>query len=84
MATGALTLDLTKMTDVRLLRSGFATVQAGADVGKVLHDLLLQSNGTRGFTAGQRPVVGISGFILGEWDAEYCSSAVVITCVCRV
>ena len=34
---------------------------------RLLAQLWVQSNGTRSFPGGQRPVVGVSGYVLGEY-----------------
>ncbi|PRW57992.1 FAD-dependent oxidoreductase isoform B [Chlorella sorokiniana] len=66
VTTGALTLDLSRMSTVKMAKDGNSvTVQAGARVGTVIAQLWKQSNGTRGFPGGQRPTVGISGYTLG-------------------
>ncbi|KAI7846191.1 hypothetical protein COHA_000261 [Chlorella ohadii] len=66
VTTGALTLDMSRMSNVQMAADGNSvTVQAGARVGQVIAELWEQSNGTRGFPGGQRPTVGISGYTLG-------------------
>ena len=66
VATGAITIDLSLMTEVVIADDNkTATVQAGNTAGTAAFQLLNQSNGHFSIPIGQKPTVGISGLTLG-------------------
>lgn len=83
--TGDVTMDLANMTRVELAADGHTVrVQAGARVGQVIASLWRQSNGTLTYPGGQRPVVGISGYTLGEgaagaWQQQHFAARTALT-----
>ena len=66
LINGALNIHLSKLDNVTLSADlDTVVVQTGATAGKMVHDIVLASNGTRNSPVGQKPTVGMAGLTLG-------------------